>query len=143
MLTSYIKSALRHARYEILADDGSFYGEIPGFQAVYAHASTLEACRDELEEVLEGWILLRVSRNLPLQQSMGYADHRESRVVPRFGPIRRSELIRHFRRLGFDGPYSGRKHQFMAKGEATVRLQIRMRAISERIVSLEARDKLG
>jgi predicted RNase H-like HicB family nuclease len=57
---------MRKARYEILPDDGSFYGEIPGFDGVYANADTLEACRDELEEVLEEWILLRVSRHLPL-----------------------------------------------------------------------------
>jgi hypothetical protein len=44
----------------------------------------------------------------------------------------------YFRQLGFDGPYSGGKHQFMAKGEATVRLQIRTRAISERIFSPES-----
>ena len=37
-----------------------------GFQGVYANARTLEACREELEEVLEEWILLRVSKNLPL-----------------------------------------------------------------------------
>ena len=66
MLTEYIRAAMRQAHYEILADDGSYYGEIPGFQGVYASAPTLEACRDELEEVLEEWILLRVSRNLPL-----------------------------------------------------------------------------
>jgi len=66
MLTDYIRAAMRRARYEILPDDGAFYGEIPGFQGVYAHAETLEACREELEEVLEEWILLSVSRNLPL-----------------------------------------------------------------------------
>ncbi len=54
------------ARYEILPDDGSFYGEIVGFNGVYANADSLEGCRDELEEVLEEWILLRVSRHLPL-----------------------------------------------------------------------------
>jgi predicted RNase H-like HicB family nuclease len=59
MLTNYIRSALHHARYEILPADGSFYGEIPGFDGVYANAETLEACREELEEVLEEWILLR------------------------------------------------------------------------------------
>jgi predicted RNA binding protein YcfA (HicA-like mRNA interferase family) len=37
-------------------------------------------------------------------------------------PVKRHELIRHLRDLGFDGPYSGRKHQFMVKGEITVRL---------------------
>jgi predicted RNase H-like HicB family nuclease len=66
MLTTYIRAALRRAKYEILSDDGTFYGEIPGFQGVYANADTLEACRDELEAVLEGWILFRVSRNLAL-----------------------------------------------------------------------------
>jgi predicted RNase H-like HicB family nuclease len=66
MLTKYIKAATGKARYEILPDDGSFYGEIAGFDGVWANADTLEACRDELEEVLEGWILLRVSLHFPL-----------------------------------------------------------------------------
>lgn len=66
MLTRYIQAAMRKARYEILPDDGSYYGEIPGFDGVYANTNTLEACRDELEEVLEEWILLRVSQHLPL-----------------------------------------------------------------------------
>lgn len=66
MLTNYIRAAMRRARYEMLSDDGSFYGEIPGFEGVYANAETLEVCREELEEVLEEWILFRVSKNLPL-----------------------------------------------------------------------------
>lgn len=66
MLTEYFRAAMRHAHYEILSDDGTFYGEIPGFQGVYANAETLEACRDLLEEILEEWILLRVARHLPL-----------------------------------------------------------------------------
>jgi predicted RNase H-like HicB family nuclease len=66
MLTNYIHAALRHAKYEILADDGTYYGEIPGFDGVYANADLLEDCRLELEEVLEEWILVRVSRNLSL-----------------------------------------------------------------------------
>ena len=66
MLTNYIRAAMRRARYEILPDDSSFYGEIPGFDGVWANADTLEGCREELEEVLEEWILLRVSKHLPL-----------------------------------------------------------------------------
>jgi predicted RNase H-like HicB family nuclease len=66
MLSRYIQAALRQAKYEILSDDGSFYGEIDGFDGVYANADTLEACREELEEVLEEWLLFRVSRNLSL-----------------------------------------------------------------------------
>ena len=66
MITSYIRAAMGRARYEILPDDGSYYGEIPGFDGVYANGSTLEGCRDELEDVLEEWILVRVSRHLAL-----------------------------------------------------------------------------
>lgn len=66
VLTKYIEAAMRRAKYEILSDDESFYGEIPGFDGVYANTDTLEDCRHELEEVLEEWILFRVSRNLPL-----------------------------------------------------------------------------
>jgi predicted RNase H-like HicB family nuclease len=66
MLTKYIKAALHEAKYKILSDDGTFYGEIPGFQGVWANTDTLEVCREELEEVLEEWIFLRISRNLAL-----------------------------------------------------------------------------
>ncbi len=66
MLLDYINAAMRHAHYEILADDGSYYGDIEEFDGVYANAETLEACRTELAEVLEEWILLRVSQGLPL-----------------------------------------------------------------------------
>jgi len=71
MLTTYLKAAMKKTKYEILQDDNTFYGEIPGFDGVYASADTLEACRDEIEEVLEEWILFRVSRNLPLPQVDG------------------------------------------------------------------------
>lgn len=57
MLTTYIHAAMRQATYELL-EDGSFYGEIPGFQGVYANSDNLEDCRTELQEVLEGWIVL-------------------------------------------------------------------------------------
>ena len=58
MLSQYIQAALRKAKYEILEDDGTFYGEIPEFQGVWANAATLEDCRNELAEVLEEWIFL-------------------------------------------------------------------------------------
>ena len=54
------------ARYEILSGNEGFYGEIPGFQGVYAEAKTLEGCREELASVLEDWVLFRVSKNLRL-----------------------------------------------------------------------------
>ncbi|RME00765.1 MAG: type II toxin-antitoxin system HicB family antitoxin [Calditrichaeota bacterium] len=66
MITKYIQAAMRRAKYEILQDDGTFYGEIPGFEGVYANAPSLEECREELAEVLEEWILFRIHKNLPL-----------------------------------------------------------------------------
>ena len=66
MLTEYIHAAMNRAKYEILSDDNTFYGEILGFDGVYANAGTLEACREELEQVLEEWVFFRISRNLPL-----------------------------------------------------------------------------
>lgn len=71
MLSNYIRAAMHLARYEILPDDESFYGEIPGFDGVYANSDTLEACREELEEVLEEWIVFRISKNLPLPKVDG------------------------------------------------------------------------
>jgi predicted RNA binding protein YcfA (HicA-like mRNA interferase family) len=37
-------------------------------------------------------------------------------------PISRRELIRRFRSLGFTGPVSGGRHQFMQKGTIKVRI---------------------
>jgi predicted RNA binding protein YcfA (HicA-like mRNA interferase family) len=37
-------------------------------------------------------------------------------------PISRKELIRRFRSLGFEGPISGGRHQFMQKGTLKVRI---------------------
>ncbi len=51
MLLEYIQAAIRHAKYEILPDDGSYYGEIREGNGVYSNAMTLEECREELREV--------------------------------------------------------------------------------------------
>ena len=32
------------------------------------------------------------------------------------GPVSRRELIRRLKRLGFEGPYSGGRHEFMTRG---------------------------
>lgn len=66
MLTRYLQAALRRSRYELLEEDSRFYGEIPDCPGVYAVATTLEGCREEMAEVLEEWVLFRVSRNLAL-----------------------------------------------------------------------------
>ena len=37
-------------------------------------------------------------------------------------PISRKDLLRRFRNLGFTGPFSGGRHQFMVKGDLKVRI---------------------
>ncbi|MBI4120128.1 MAG: type II toxin-antitoxin system HicB family antitoxin [Parcubacteria group bacterium] len=60
MLSEFIEKQLKKARYELLGD-GTYYGEIPGLRGVWANAKNLENCRNELREVLEGWLLLKIS----------------------------------------------------------------------------------
>jgi len=66
MLMTYIQRAMNHAKYEILPDDGNYYGEIQECNGVYASSDNLEDCRQELQEVLEDWILFRIHKNLSL-----------------------------------------------------------------------------
>ena len=40
----------------------------------------------------------------------------------RLAPVSRSELIKRFRRLGWKGPLSGKRHDFMQEGKKKVRL---------------------
>jgi predicted RNA binding protein YcfA (HicA-like mRNA interferase family) len=37
--------------------------------------------------------------------------------MPSFGAINRRDLIHYLKQIGFDGPYSGGKHQYMIKDE--------------------------
>ncbi|MFW5730377.1 MAG: type II toxin-antitoxin system HicB family antitoxin [Desulfonatronovibrionaceae bacterium] len=64
MLSQYIQEALNRAKYEIIKDDEPYYGEIPDLPGVWATGPTLEACRNNLQEVVEGWILVRLREGL-------------------------------------------------------------------------------
>lgn len=67
MLASYLDAAMERALYEIIEDEGSFWGEIPGAQGVWARHATLEGCRRELREALSDWITLRLRLGLDIQ----------------------------------------------------------------------------
>lgn len=70
MLSRYIHAAGSLATYRLI-EDGTIIGEIPGFEGIWASSDRLEACREELEEVLEDWILIRVSQHLELPVAEG------------------------------------------------------------------------
>ena len=57
MITDYLQEAMRRAKYKIL-EDGAYYGWIEDLPGVWASASSLEECREELQSVVEGWLLL-------------------------------------------------------------------------------------
>ena len=42
--------------------------------------------------------------------------------MPPFGPVKRNDLVRYLRQVGFGGPYSGGKHPFMVKGDIAIRV---------------------
>ena len=56
ILTDYIQQAMSQAVYEDLGD-GTFSATIPPCWGVLAFGETLSECRDELQSVLEDWIL--------------------------------------------------------------------------------------
>lgn len=67
MLIAYIDAAMHKATYEIL-EDGTFYGEIADCPGVWSSGETLEACRDNVQDALQGWIILglRLRHVLPV-----------------------------------------------------------------------------
>ena len=58
MLTIYIQQALRNAKYQLM-EDGRIFGEIPVCPGTWAEGASLEQCREELQSVLEDWILVK------------------------------------------------------------------------------------
>ena len=59
MLTDYINAAMTRAKYKII-DDGTYFGEVPRLEGVWANAKTLEIGRQELQEVLEDWLIVKL-----------------------------------------------------------------------------------
>ncbi len=71
MFNEYIDRAMQHARYEQI-EDGTYFGQIPGFNGVWANEPIRQECRKELREVLEGWKLLNIAdhTSLPIVDGM-------------------------------------------------------------------------
>ncbi|GAB4189058.1 MAG: type II toxin-antitoxin system HicB family antitoxin [Coleofasciculaceae cyanobacterium] len=71
MIQKYLQKAMEAAHYELLENDEGFYGEIPTAPGVWATGSTLEACRKELLEVLEEWIIVGIAMGHELPEFDG------------------------------------------------------------------------
>lgn len=66
MLQDYISTYLAKAQYELIDDGKRVYAEIKALRGVWATGKTVEECRENLTSTLEGWIILRLRRNLPI-----------------------------------------------------------------------------
>jgi predicted RNase H-like HicB family nuclease len=66
MITDYIEAALAEAKYEIIEDEEPFYAEVPSLAGVWTTGKTLEECRKNLAEVIDGWIIVRLKKGLPI-----------------------------------------------------------------------------
>jgi predicted RNase H-like HicB family nuclease len=66
MIVEYIEAALARANYEIIRDEEPYYGEVPDLKGVWATGKTLEECRKRLSGVIEGWIIIRLRKGLPI-----------------------------------------------------------------------------
>jgi predicted RNA binding protein YcfA (HicA-like mRNA interferase family) len=72
--------------------------------------------------------------------------------MPPFGPVKRRDLVRYLKQCGFEGPYSGGKHQFMIDGEITIRVpnphqgdigrELLLRILNQARISKEVWEKL-
>jgi len=60
MFAEYIQAAMDQATYEIIDDPEPFYGEVPELEGVWATGKTLEDCPGSSQEVIEGWIALKL-----------------------------------------------------------------------------------
>ena len=68
MLAHYLDVAMEMAQYEILEEDGAYWGEIPGLQGVWARHQTLAGCQRELREALSDWVALRLRLGLRIPE---------------------------------------------------------------------------
>ncbi len=66
MLSKYIESKLKNTNFKVLKDR-SYFAFIPGISGVWANARNKKAAKEELREVLEEWVLLKVrdKENIP------------------------------------------------------------------------------
>lgn len=66
MLQNYILKYLSKAKYEMIDNGKRFYAEIRELRGVWAVGKTLEECRENLTNTMEGWLILRLRKNLEI-----------------------------------------------------------------------------
>ena len=57
-LTRYLEEAMARARYELIADEEPYYGEIPDLPGGWATGKSLKECEANLQAAPEEWPLM-------------------------------------------------------------------------------------
>ena len=70
VMGEYIAAALSQAVFEEL-EDCSTYAEVPQLRGVWANSDTEAETRAELAEVVEEWVLFRISQGLTVPDVAG------------------------------------------------------------------------
>ena len=115
MLSEYIRAGMRKARYEVF-DDGHVLRNDRGLSRPVGQRG--------YPRILPRGVAQRIRGLDPLLPAgwCGTPAHRwyglergQERLMPRFGPTSRRDLIAALRKTGFTGPRQGGKHAFMLK----------------------------
>ena len=80
MIREYIADALKRASYEKIEAPEPYYGEIKACPGVWATGRTLEECRKNLEDTLDGWIFVHISKGIKIPR-IGKAEIKPSEKV--------------------------------------------------------------
>ncbi len=72
MIQEYINKALAVANYKIL-EDGTWFADIKPLSGVWANGESIEETRQELIEVIEEWLLLKLKDGdeIPVLDAVG------------------------------------------------------------------------
>jgi predicted RNase H-like HicB family nuclease len=87
MISEYVDEALKRAHYEIIDDEEPYYGEVKDLKGVWANGKTLEACRANLKDVIEGWILLSIRKGIAIPR-LGVGETILNQNIPRSSAAR-------------------------------------------------------
>lgn len=85
MIVEYIQEALKRAKYELIDDkEEPYYGEVPELKGVWAQGRTLEECRENLADVIDGWIFVRLKKGFDIP-SLGEREIQELEKIAIYG----------------------------------------------------------
>ena len=73
IFSEYVHATLKLAEYDTL-EDGSYAAKVNGLQGVIAIGNSIEDCRKDLEDVIDGWI----ARELLRPEGHGLPLHRQN-----------------------------------------------------------------